>query len=68
MNARLTDSLLWGVVGGGAFLVLLQGYEILTGEFADPLVKVGVALAVAAAAAATTHLARGRFADPNEQT
>ena len=68
MNPRQKSSLLWGLVGGGSFLVLLQGYEILTGAFADPLVKVGVALVVAVGATTLSHVARGRLAAANEQT
>lgn len=42
------EALVWGLVGGLSFLVLLQGYELLTPERVDPLVKGGVALAVTA--------------------
>ncbi|WEL18921.1 MULTISPECIES: hypothetical protein [unclassified Halorhabdus] len=40
------QALVWGLVGGLSFLVLLQGYELLTPERVDPLVKAGVALVV----------------------
>jgi len=60
MVARKSD-LVWGVVGGLAFLVLLQGYELLAGVRVSPTVKVGVALAVGAAATATTYAVRGRL-------
>lgn len=31
MDPRLQSSLLWGVIGGFSFLVLVQGYELVTG-------------------------------------
>jgi len=43
---RWREALVWGLVGGLSFLVLLQGYELLTPAGVDPLVKGGVALAV----------------------
>jgi len=59
-------SLLWGLVGGLAFLVLAQGYELLGDLGVGIGPKVAVALVVAAGAAATTHLARGRLPTENE--
>lgn len=55
------SSLLWGVIGGLSFLVLLQGYELLTGTFVTVAVKAGVALAVAVGATVLTHFAHGRL-------
>ncbi len=57
----LKSSLLWGVVGGLAFLVLLQGYELLADVRVALLVKFGVALVVAAGATALTYAARDRL-------
>jgi putative flippase GtrA len=54
-------SLLWGLVGGLAFLVLVQGYELLTDIAVSAPVKAGVALVVAASAATLTHFARPRL-------
>jgi len=65
-SGRLTPevkaSLLWGVVGGLAFLLLVQGYELVGSESVTVPAKVGVALAVAAGATLATYLARSRFA------
>ncbi|QLH84899.1 hypothetical protein HZS54_04060 [Halosimplex pelagicum] len=54
-------SLLWGAVGGLAFLVLAQGYELLGDLGVGIGPKVAVALVVAAVTALATHLARGRL-------
>ena len=53
------ESVVWGLVGGLSFLVLVQGYELLTPEQVEPVVKGGVALVVTAAG---TVLAR--FVEP----
>lgn len=51
---------LWGVIGGLSFLVLLQGYELFSG-FRTPLaVKVGVAAGVTGLATLLTA-ALGRW-------
>jgi len=42
MDPRRKDSLLWGIVGGLAFLVLVQGYELVAGESIALTVKAGV--------------------------
>jgi hypothetical protein len=55
------SSLLWGLVGGLAFLVLAQGYELLGDLGVGFGPKVAVALAVGVAAAGTTHLTRDRL-------
>jgi hypothetical protein len=59
VDPRVKHSLLWGVVGALAFLVLLQGYELLSGYRYDVAVKAGAALAVAAGASALTYVADG---------
>ena len=46
MDPRTKASLLWGVVGGLAFLVLVQGYERLAGTPVSLSAKAGVAVAV----------------------
>ncbi|QCC50798.1 hypothetical protein [Halapricum salinum] len=53
-------ALLWGVIGALAFLVLLQGYELLADRRVDWLVKFGVALVVGVLATGTTRLLQGR--------
>jgi hypothetical protein len=58
MDARQTDSLLWGVVGGLAFLVLVQGYELAADESVTLAVKAGVAVAVLAVTALAAHALR----------
>jgi hypothetical protein len=47
--------LLWAVVGGLAFLVLVQGYELLAGDRIAVVVKVGVAFCVGFASAGLTR-------------
>ena len=61
MDAQTKSSLLWGVVGALAFLVLVQGYELLAAEPVTLGAKAGVALAVGVGAALLTHTARGRL-------
>jgi hypothetical protein len=62
MDPRRKEALLWGVVGGLAFLVLLQGYELLAARPVDLLVKFGVALLVAVGAGALSYATRRRLA------
>jgi hypothetical protein len=47
--------LLWAIVGGLAFLVLVQGYELLADERIAVVVKLGVALGVGVASAGVTR-------------
>jgi len=61
------ESVLWGVVAGLSFLVLVQGYELLGDERVTVLVKAGVAVLVALAAGVTAHLVRPHVAPSNEQ-
>ncbi|MFB6309020.1 MAG: hypothetical protein ABEH35_06790 [Haloarculaceae archaeon] len=61
MEPTTKSSLLWGVVGGLSFLVLLQAYELLARQPVDPAVKFGVALLVAVGAAGLTHATRDRL-------
>ncbi|MBX0286565.1 hypothetical protein [Haloarcula salinisoli] len=61
MEPRTKSSLLWGVVGGLAFLVLLQGFELVTGQRVTVAAKAGVAVAVLVGATALTYAARNRL-------
>jgi hypothetical protein len=61
MRPRTKASLLWGVVGGLAFLVLLQGYELLAAQPVALGVKFGVAALVAAGATGLTYLTQDRL-------
>ncbi|MFB6083811.1 MAG: hypothetical protein ABEJ94_06160 [Halorientalis sp.] len=58
MDPRIKSSLLWGLVGGLAFLVLLQGYELLSTERVDWLVKFAVAALVTAGATGLSYVSR----------
>jgi len=61
MDPRIKETLLWGVVGALSFLVLVQGYELLTDASVTVGVKAGVALLVGGGAALVTHLARDQL-------
>jgi len=61
MDPHTRESLLWGVVGALSFLVLVQGYELLTDASVTVGVKAGVALLVGGGAALVTHLARDQL-------
>jgi hypothetical protein len=67
LRPTLKASLLWGVVGGLSFLVLVQGYELLTDRAVAVGVKAGVGFAVALVASATTHVTRDRLPAKNER-
>ncbi|MFB6103230.1 MAG: hypothetical protein ABEJ73_11795 [Haloplanus sp.] len=57
MNAQHRSSLLWGVVGALAFLVLVQGYRLLVVPLDVGSLAVGaVALLVGALSAGFTHV------------
>ena len=60
------SSLLWGVVGGLCFLVLIQGYELFTDERISFLVKFAVAVLVGVVAGGSTYAVRGRLPAENE--
>jgi hypothetical protein len=55
VNPRTKASVLWGVVGGLAFLVLVQGYELIAGVGVTALVKAAVALLVAVGTVAAAY-------------
>jgi hypothetical protein len=62
MTPRRKSSLLWGLVGALAFLVLVQGYRLLVGPLRiGPAPIAGVALLVGALAASITHLLEPRM-------
>ena len=60
MDPRTKSSVLWGLVGGLSFLVLLQGYELFAGTPADLGVKFGVAVLVAAGATVVSYAVHPR--------
>lgn|GEM_PF-206590 len=60
------SSLLWGVVGALCFLVLIQGYELLTDQRISFLVKFAVAVLVGVVAGGSTYAVRGRLPAENE--
>ncbi|WP_336001029.1 hypothetical protein [Halorientalis halophila] len=64
---RFRSSLLWGLTGGLSFLVLLQGYELVTTVRVDWLVKFGVAALVTAGGTGLTHVLARRRAAANER-
>jgi len=62
MNPHRKAALLWGLVGGLAFLVLVQGYELFTSQGVAALVKLAVAVAVFAVSTAATYGLQPRLA------
>jgi hypothetical protein len=68
MDPRVKQSLLWGLIGALSFLVLLQGYELLTGRLVDWLVKLGTAVVVLVGATVLTYATARRQASTKEQT
>jgi len=58
---KAKSSLLWGVIGALAFLVLLQGYELLAAQRVTLVAKFGVAAAVLVGATALTYVAHDRL-------
>ena len=61
MDPRTKGSLLWGVVGSLAFLVLIQGYELLAGTPVSISAKAGVAVAVGAGATLASYRMQPRL-------
>ena len=62
VDARTKAALLWGVVGALGFLVLAQGYLLVSGQRVSYPPLLGVAVAVFAASAVTAHVAADRVA------
>lgn len=60
MDAGRKSSLLWGLVGGFAFLVLVQTYHLVTDDFLPVPTIAVVAVAVTLASAACSHVLRPR--------
>ncbi|AUV80493.1 hypothetical protein C2R22_01485 [Salinigranum rubrum] len=61
MTPRTKSSLLWGLVGALAFLVLAQGYDLIVGLDVGFAARFGVAAVVGVAAAGLTHRLSPRF-------
>jgi hypothetical protein len=61
MNASVTSSLLWGAVGGMAFLALAQGYHLFGGEFLGIAPMVVGAIAVLVVTAGVAYALRPRL-------
>lgn len=61
MDPAVKSSLLWGLVGGLSFLTLLQGYQLLTREFVETGLVVGVSLVVSVLTAVTAQVIRSRL-------
>jgi len=62
MDPHRKAALLWGVVGGLAFLVLVQGYELATSQAVTVPVKLAMTIGVFAVATAVTDTLQPRFA------
>jgi hypothetical protein len=54
-SRRLQSAILWGLVGGFSFLVLAQGYRLVTGRGPRLLALLGVAVVVTAVAAGLSY-------------
>ncbi len=67
METHLKNSILWGVVGMLSFLVLLQGYHLLAGEFVGFGTMVGVAVLVCILTAVSAHLLWPKLSARNER-
>lgn len=67
MDPLVKSSLLWGAIGALSFLVLVQGYHLITGEFVGVWAMVGVAGVVFVVSALSTHFLRPRVAARNER-
>ena len=55
------DAVVWGLVGGLSFLVLVTGYELATGWRVSWSVKLGVAVLVAVLATIASTLVERRL-------
>jgi hypothetical protein len=65
LRPRIKSSLLWGVVGALAFLVLYQGYLLVGGQGVPIAAVAGVALAVLVGATALSYFGEGWLAKRN---
>jgi hypothetical protein len=68
MNPRLKASVLWGAIGALSFLVLVQGYELLSDVRLSFVLKFAIAGVVAAFATGSTYLAEPLLVGDNERT
>lgn len=68
MNPRLKASVLWGATGALSFLVLVQGYELLSDVSLSFALKFAVAGLVATLATGSTYVAEPLLADGNGRT
>jgi len=59
VHPRTKASLLWGLIGAMAFLVLVQGYELVAGLPVGFGAKLGVALLVGTLTIGLTHAIGG---------
>ena len=63
MRPRTKSSVLWGAIGGFAFLALAQGYQLVVGPFGVGIPALfGVAVLVAVVVAGVTYVAEPRLA------
>jgi hypothetical protein len=60
------SSLLWAAIGALGFLVLIQGFELWSGERVSFLVKFAVAAVVALVAGGATYVLQGRVSPARE--
>ncbi|QGN07817.1 hypothetical protein Hrd1104_11225 [Halorhabdus sp. CBA1104] len=63
MESNWPNGAVWGLVGGLSYLVLLQGYELVSAIAVDPLVKFGTALAVTIGASILSAIVGPRLAE-----
>ena len=63
MDPRVKSSLLWGLVGGMAFLALVQGYHLFGGDFVGVAPMVGGALGVLVVTTGLAHALRPRLTE-----
>ncbi|WP_254542875.1 hypothetical protein [Halomarina pelagica] len=62
MRSRLRSSLLWGLVGALAFLVLVQGYDLAIGRLpVDFPARLALAAVVGALAASAAYVTEHRL-------
>lgn len=61
MDPTVKSSLLWGMIGALAYLVLLQGYQLVAETFVGLPAMVGVATVVGCVSAVTAHALRPRI-------
>jgi hypothetical protein len=60
MDAAIRDRVVWGLVGGLAFLVLGQGYVLVTSTTVSLWLLLAVAVVVTAVATGAAHLLETR--------